>query len=68
VPLLASSASSAEVFDQDKNLFSIYTENATLSEPIAEAVRFSKQGLMEEIARLQPPDSQYKSSGDLAVR
>jgi branched-chain amino acid transport system substrate-binding protein len=40
VPLLASSASSAEVFDQGyKNLFGLYTENSTLSEPIAELIK-----------------------------
>ncbi|UYO92443.1 amino acid ABC transporter substrate-binding protein [Pollutimonas sp. M17] len=40
VPLLASSASSAEVFDQGyKNLFGLYTDNSTLSEPIADLVQ-----------------------------
>lgn len=40
VPLLASSASSAEVFDQGyKNLFGLYTDNSTLSEPIADLVK-----------------------------
>lgn len=40
VPLLASSASSAEVFDQGyKNLFGIYTDNSSLSEPIADLVK-----------------------------
>ncbi len=40
VPLLASSASSAEVFDQGyKNLFGLYTDNSTLSEPIAELIK-----------------------------
>lgn len=39
VPMLASSASSSEVFDQGyKNLFGIYTDNSTLSEPIATLV------------------------------
>jgi len=40
VPMLASSASSAEVFDQGyKNLFGLYTNNSTLSEPIADLVK-----------------------------
>lgn len=40
VPLLASSASSAEVFDQGyKNLFGLYTANSTLSEPIADLIK-----------------------------
>ncbi|HWW49598.1 MAG TPA: amino acid ABC transporter substrate-binding protein [Xanthobacteraceae bacterium] len=40
VPLLASSASSAEVFDQGyKNLFGLYTDNSTLSEPIASLIQ-----------------------------
>ncbi|WP_207482748.1 amino acid ABC transporter substrate-binding protein [Arenibaculum pallidiluteum] len=39
VPMLASSASSAEVFDQGyKNLFGLYTDNSTLSEPLADLV------------------------------
>jgi branched-chain amino acid transport system substrate-binding protein len=39
-PMLASSASSAEVFDQGyKNLFGLYTDNSTLSEPIAELIK-----------------------------
>lgn len=39
VPMLASSASSAEVFNQGyKNLFGLYTDNSTLSEPIAQLV------------------------------
>src|SRR5690606_29106424 len=39
VPMIASSASSAEVFDQGyKNLFGLYTENSTLSEPLAELI------------------------------
>jgi branched-chain amino acid transport system substrate-binding protein len=42
VPLLASTASSAEVFDQGyKNLFGLYTDNSTLSEPLADLI--SKQ-------------------------
>jgi branched-chain amino acid transport system substrate-binding protein len=46
VPLLASSASSAEVFDQGyKNLFGIYTENSTLSEPIADLVKARLPGV-----------------------
>ncbi len=40
VPLLASTASSAEVFDQGyKNLFGLYTDNSTLSEPIADLIK-----------------------------
>jgi branched-chain amino acid transport system substrate-binding protein len=40
VPLLASSASSAEVFDQGyKNLFGLYTDNSTFSEPLADLVK-----------------------------
>ena len=40
VPLLASSASSVEVFDQGyKNLFGLYTDNSTLSEPIASLIQ-----------------------------
>jgi branched-chain amino acid transport system substrate-binding protein len=40
VPMMASSASSAEVFDQHyKNLFGLYTDNSTLSEPIAELLK-----------------------------
>lgn len=39
VPMIASSASSNEVFDQGyKNLFGIYTDNSTLSEPLADLV------------------------------
>lgn len=39
IPMLASSASSAQVFDQGyKNLFGVYTDNSTLSEPIAALV------------------------------
>lgn len=39
VPLLASTASSAEVFDQGyKNLFGLYTDNSTLSEPLADLI------------------------------
>ncbi|GGE43469.1 branched-chain amino acid ABC transporter substrate-binding protein [Agaricicola taiwanensis] len=40
VPMIASSASSVEVFDQGyKNLFGVYTDNSTFSEPIAELVK-----------------------------
>ena len=40
IPLLASTASSPEVFDQGyKNLFGLYTDNSTLSEPIADLVK-----------------------------
>jgi branched-chain amino acid transport system substrate-binding protein len=39
VPMIASSASSAEVFDQGyKNLFGVYTDNSTFSEPLADLV------------------------------
>jgi branched-chain amino acid transport system substrate-binding protein len=39
VPMIASSASSNEVFDQGyKNLFGLYTDNSTLSEPLAELI------------------------------
>ena len=39
-PMIASSASSYEVFNQGyKNLFGIYTDNSTLTEPIATLVR-----------------------------
>lgn len=45
-PLLASSASSAEVFDQGyKNLFGLYTDNSTLSEPIADLVKAKLPGV-----------------------
>lgn len=45
VPMLASSASSAEVFDQGyKNLFGLYTDNSTLSEPIADLVKAKVPG------------------------
>lgn len=40
VPMLASSASSKEVFDQGyKNLFGLYTDNSTLSDPIADVIK-----------------------------
>lgn len=46
VPMLASSASSAEVFDQNyKNLFGLYTDNSTLSEPIAELIKTKQPGI-----------------------
>jgi len=49
VPMLASSASSAEVFDQGyKNLFGLYTDNSTLSEPIADLVT----GKIPEVKRV----------------
>lgn len=39
VPMIASSASSKEVFDQGyKNLFGVYTDNSTFSEPLADLV------------------------------
>jgi branched-chain amino acid transport system substrate-binding protein len=40
VPMMASTASSKEVYDQNyKNLFGLYTPNDTLSEPIAALVK-----------------------------
>ncbi len=40
IPMIASSASSAEVFDQNyKNLFGLYTDNSSLTEPIATLVQ-----------------------------
>jgi branched-chain amino acid transport system substrate-binding protein len=40
VPMMASTASSKEVYDQNyKNLFGLYTPNDTLSEPIAQLVK-----------------------------
>jgi branched-chain amino acid transport system substrate-binding protein len=40
IPMISSSASSIEVFDQGyKNLFSVYTENATFSEPLADIIQ-----------------------------
>lgn len=40
IPMIASSASSVEVFDQGyKNLFGVYTDNSTFSEPLAELVK-----------------------------
>lgn len=45
VPMLASSASSAEVFNLGyKNLFGLYTDNSTLSEPIADLVKAQVPG------------------------
>ncbi|MFD1330608.1 amino acid ABC transporter substrate-binding protein [Methylopila musalis] len=55
VPLIASSASSAEVFDQGyANLFGIYTDNSTLSEPIADLV--VKAGDVKRVAILSRND------------
>lgn len=40
VPMLASSASSAEVFDLGyKNLFGLYTDNSTFSEPLSDLIQ-----------------------------
>jgi branched-chain amino acid transport system substrate-binding protein len=40
VPMMASTASSKEVYDQNyKNLFGLYTPNETLSEPISQLVK-----------------------------
>jgi branched-chain amino acid transport system substrate-binding protein len=56
VPMIASSASSAEVFDQGyKNLFGLYTDNSTLSEPLANLVT-SKQPNVKRVAILSRND------------
>jgi len=56
VPLLASSASSAEVFDQGyKNLFGLYTDNSTLSEPIADLIK-AKAPAVKRVAILARND------------
>lgn len=40
IPMIASSASSKEVFDQGyQNLFGVYTDNSTFSEPLADLVK-----------------------------
>ncbi|MET0315029.1 MAG: ABC transporter substrate-binding protein, partial [Hansschlegelia sp.] len=55
VPLIASSASSEEVFNQGyANLFGIYTANSTLSEPIADLV--AKSGDVKRVAILSRND------------
>ncbi|MFD1702587.1 amino acid ABC transporter substrate-binding protein [Methylopila henanensis] len=55
VPLIASSASSAEVFNQGyENLFGLYTDNSTLSEPIADLV--VKAGDVKRVAILSRND------------
>jgi branched-chain amino acid transport system substrate-binding protein len=64
VPLLASSASSAEVFDQGyKNLFGLYTDNATLSEPIADLVK-AKLPAVKRVAILARNDLYPLSLGN----
>lgn len=64
VPLLASSASSAEVFDQGyKNLFGLYTDNSTLSEPIADLVK-SKIQSVKRVAILARNDLYPLSLGN----
>lgn len=46
VPMLASTASSAEVFDQGyKNLFGLYTDNSTLTEPLADLITKKQSGI-----------------------
>jgi branched-chain amino acid transport system substrate-binding protein len=46
VPMLASTASSAEVFDQGyKNLFGLYTDNSTLTEPLADLITTKQSGI-----------------------
>ena len=55
VPLIASSASSAEVFNQGyQNLYGLYTDNSTLSEPIADLV--TKAGDVKRVAILSRND------------
>jgi branched-chain amino acid transport system substrate-binding protein len=64
VPLLASSASSAEVFDQGyKNLFGLYTDNSTLSEPIAELIK-AKLPAVKRVAILARNDLYPLSLGN----
>lgn len=64
VPLLASSASSAEVFDQGcKNLFGLYTDNSTLSEPIADLIK-AKLPAVKRIAILARNDLYPLSLGN----
>lgn len=56
VPMLASSASSAEVFDQGyKNLFGVYTDNSTLSDPVA-ALIVAKAPQVKRVAILARND------------
>ena len=46
IPMLASTASSAEVFDQGyKNLFGLYTDNSTLTEPLADLITQRQPGI-----------------------
>ncbi|MBR1218893.1 amino acid ABC transporter substrate-binding protein [Bradyrhizobium sp. U87765 SZCCT0131] len=64
VPLLASSASSAEVFDQGyKNLFGLYTDNSTLSEPIADLIK-AKLPTVKRVAILARNDLYPLSLGN----
>ncbi len=64
VPLLASSASSAEVFDQGyKNLFGLYTDNSTLSEPIADLIK-AKLPAVKRVAILARNDLYPLSLGN----
>lgn len=64
VPMLASSASSNEVFDQGyKNLFGIYTDNSTLSEPIADLVK-AKLPAVKRVAILARNDLYPLSLGN----
>lgn len=56
IPMLASSASSAEVFNQGyKNLFGLYTDNSTLSEPLATLVH-AKAPTLKRVAILARND------------
>jgi len=56
IPMIASSASSAEVFDQGyKNLFGLYTDNSTLSEPLADLITV-KQSNIKRVAILARND------------
>jgi branched-chain amino acid transport system substrate-binding protein len=64
VPMLASSASSVEVFDQGyKNLFGLYTDNGTLSEPIADLVK-AKLPAVKRVAILARNDLYPLSLGN----
>lgn len=64
VPMLASSASSSEVFDQGyKNLFGLYTDNSSLSEPIADVVK-AKLPALKRVAILARNDLYPLSLGN----
>ena len=56
VPMMASTASSKEVYDQNyKNLFGLYTPNDTLSEPISQLIK-AKFADMKRVAILARND------------